>query len=57
MSVLGVTEVQWKGEGEIRNEIVWFIYSGGERLKEVHTYLHTYLCTTVHVPLSVAQRR
>ena len=31
MSVLGVTEVQWKGEGEIKNDNLWCIYSGGER--------------------------
>ena len=31
MSVLGVSEVRWKGQGEIRSDDYTVYYSGGER--------------------------
>ena len=39
MSVLGVSEVRWKGQGEIRSGDYTVYYSGGERAERVVTIL------------------
>jgi len=51
VSVIGVSEVRWKGQGEIRSGDYTLYYSGGERAEKV------WLCWCIKVYWAVLLRR
>ena len=55
VSVLGVSEVRWKGQGEIRIGDYTVYYSGGERAESgVEIVVHKSLVRSVVNPLSTS---